>query len=66
MTPKNVYVKFDPETGKWLVLEMTPLESYVDDVERYGADIANENQRALDSALPTYEESLQWYDDENE
>lgn len=48
MTPKNVYVKFDPETGKWLVLEMTPLESYVDDVERYGADIANENQRALD------------------
>ncbi len=40
-TIKRTHVK--PEGDQWLVLALTDLESYFDDLDRYGEVVANEN-----------------------
>jgi hypothetical protein len=40
---RRVHVKEDPETGEFLVMELTTLENFTDDAERYGIDVALEN-----------------------
>lgn len=40
---KNIHVKYNPKTEMWEVLELEDWESYYDDVEKYGEEVAQYN-----------------------
>jgi hypothetical protein len=40
---KRIHVKLNPETNLWEVLELDDWESYYDDIEKYGKEIADKN-----------------------
>ena len=43
----NLHVVPDPDSDRWLVLELTDQEAFAWDAERYGAQVALENWREI-------------------
>lgn len=46
-TIKRRHVKPVPDSGDWMVVDLTDLENYFHDQETYGESVANENLRRM-------------------